>query len=54
MRSLEAFSQSWRHRTGFKNDNYSHGMATTFLLAFSPHFMLLGILTIRMRKAGRT
>jgi len=35
--------------SGFKNDNYSHGMATAFLLAFSAHFILLGILTIRMR-----
>jgi hypothetical protein len=36
--------------SGFKNDNYSHGMATTFLVAFSLHFIQLGFLTIRVRK----
>ena len=36
--------------SGFKNDGYSHGMATSFLAAFSLHFILLGILTVRLRR----
>jgi hypothetical protein len=36
--------------SGFRDDNYSHGMATAFLLAFSLHFILLGVLTFRIRR----
>ena len=36
--------------SGFKNDNYSHGMATTFLLAFSTQFVQIGILTMELRR----
>lgn len=35
--------------SGFKDDHYSHGMATTFLLGFALHFIQVGILTVRLR-----
>ena len=34
--------------SGFKNDHYSHGMATLFLLAFSLHFVQLCVLTLKL------
>ena len=36
--------------SGFKNDNYSHGMATTFLLAFSAQFVQICIVTTKLRQ----
>jgi len=35
--------------SGFKNDGYSHGMATTFIVTFSLHFILLCILSVKLR-----
>jgi hypothetical protein len=35
--------------SGFKNDGYSHGMASGFLLAFTMHFVLVCILSVRLR-----
>ncbi len=36
--------------SGFKNDGYSHGMATGFLLAFSLYFVQVCILSVRLRR----
>jgi len=36
--------------SGFKNDHFSHGMATLFLLAFSLHFVQACVLTVRLRR----
>jgi len=36
--------------SGFKNDHFSHGMATMFLLAFSVQFVQIGILTVRLHQ----
>jgi len=37
--------------SGFKNDGDSHGMATGFLVAFSLHFVLLCILSVKLRRS---
>ena len=36
--------------SGFKNDHYSHGMATLFLVAFSLHFAQLGLVILKLRR----
>ena len=36
----------------YKNTDYSHGMATTFLVAFSALFVQIGILTVKLRRQG--
>ena len=36
--------------SGFKDDNYSHGMATTFLLAFSLCFVQVCVLSVRLNR----
>ncbi len=36
--------------SGFKNDAYSHGMATGFLLAFSLYFVQVCILSVKLRR----
>lgn len=36
--------------SGFKNDNYSHGMATTFLVTFTLHFIQLCVLAVKLRR----
>ena len=36
--------------SGFKNDGYSHGMATGFLLAFSLYFLQVCMLSVKLRR----
>ena len=36
--------------SGYKNDGYSHGMATGFLIAFSLFFVLVCVLSVRVRR----
>jgi len=36
--------------SGFKDNHYSHGMATAFLLAFSVHFVQLCTLSVKLRR----
>ena len=36
--------------SGFKNDNYSHGMATMFLLAFTVQFVQIFLLSMNLRR----
>ena len=36
--------------SGFKNDGYSHGMATGFLLAFSLYFVQVCVLSVKLRR----
>ena len=36
--------------SGFHNDGYSEGMATMFLLTFTFHFVLVAILSVRLRE----
>jgi hypothetical protein len=36
--------------SGFKDDNYSHGMATLFLLAFSLYFVQVCLLSVKLRR----
>ncbi len=38
--------------SGFKNDGYSHGMATGFLLAFSLSFVQVCVLSVRLRRGA--
>jgi len=37
--------------SGFKDDHYSHGMATAFILSFSLFFVQIAILTLRVRQS---
>jgi hypothetical protein len=36
--------------SGFKNDGYSHGMATAFLVAFTMYFVLVCVLSVKVRR----
>ena len=36
--------------SGFKDDSYSHGMASAFLLVFSLYFVQLCVLSVRLRR----
>jgi len=36
--------------SGFRNDDYSHGMATGFLLAFSLYFVQVCVLSVKLRR----
>jgi hypothetical protein len=36
--------------SGFKNDGYSHGMATGFMVAFAMHFVLVCVLSVKLRR----
>jgi hypothetical protein len=38
--------------SGFKNDGYSHGMATGFLLAFSLYFVQVCVLSVKLRRGA--